>query len=197
MLVALLTVFLLSGCNESKLTPLPDDGVILAFGDSLTVGIGSSKAHSYPSVLASLTGLQVINSGVSGETTIQGLQRLPQVLEKTDTDLLILMEGGNDILRNKNLLETKANLTAMIKLARSQNIPVVLIGIPEKKLFSNSAPFYDALADEFELVFDRKLVSTLLHTRAYKSDAIHLNKKGYRKMAESIFELLKDNGALP
>ena len=117
-------------------------------------------------------------------------------MEKTNPDLLILIEGGNDILRNKNPNETKANLAAMIKLAKRQGIAVVMLGIPEKKLFSNSAPFYDELAEEFELVFDNDLIAGLLRTASYKSDAIHFNDQGYRKMAEGIHDLLKDNGAL-
>jgi len=197
LITALLAAILLLGCSESKLTPIPKEGTILAFGDSLTVGVGSSDANSYPFVLSDLTGLQVINSGVSGETTDRGLQRLPRVLNETSPDLLILIEGGNDILRNRNLTETKANLAAMITLADSRGVPVVLLGVPEKKLFSDSAPFYDVLAEEFQLVFEPELIADLLRTPAYKSDAVHLNDKGYRKLAESIHDLLKENGALP
>ena len=196
LLTTLLTLLLLSACGEEKLTPLPHDGVILAFGDSLTVGVGTSAANSYPAVLARLTNLQVINRGISGETTAVGLQRLEQILNETNPDLLILIEGGNDILRNKNSAQTKANLAAMIKIAKNQNIPVVLLGIPEKKLFSNSAPFYEELAEEFDLVFDHDLMADLLRTPSYKSDPIHLNDQGYRKMAEGIRDLLKESRAL-
>jgi len=196
LLTTLLTLLLLSACGEAKLTPIPQDGVILAFGDSLTVGVGTSAANSYPAVLAQLTGIPVINRGISGETTAGGRQRLAAVLSETNPDLLILIEGGNDILRNNKSAQTKANLAAMITLAKNQNIPVVLLGIPEKKLFSNSAPFYTELADEFELVFDHDLMADLLRTLSYKSDPIHLNSQGYRKMAEGIRDLLKENGAL-
>jgi len=196
LLISLLAVLLLSACDEAKLTPLPHDGVILAFGDSLTVGVGTSASNSYPAVLTQLTGLQVINRGISGETTAGGLQRLASVLSETNPDLLILIEGGNDILRNKKSAQTKANLAAMIKLTQNQNIAVVLLGIPEKKLFSNSAPFYEELAEEFELVFDPDLMTGLLRTPSYKSDPIHLNDQGYKKMAEGIRDLLSENGAL-
>ncbi len=76
------------------------------------------------------------------------------------------------------------------------NEQVVLIGVPQKKLFSDSAPLYEELADDFQLVFDDSLLGGLLRSRALKSDYIHLNEKGYRKMAESIYKLLKENGAM-
>ena len=191
-----LLLLVLSGCSPSKLELIPKNGTILAFGDSLTVGIGAAKANSYPSVLAELTGLTVINSGVSGETTDNGLKRLRDVLDNTNPDLLVLLEGGNDILRNRNLSETKANLAAMIELAQSQGIPVVLIGVPQKALFSNSAPLYGELADKYQLVFDDSLIAKLQRSPSLKSDHIHFNDEGYRKMASDIVELLKDNGAL-
>ncbi len=147
-------------------------------------------------MLSQLTGLEVINSGVSGETTDAGLLRFEQELERVQPGLVILMEGGNDILQNRNLEVTKSNLAAMISLARDRNIPVILIGIPEKRLFSNAAPLYEELAKENGVVFDGTLVAGLLRTAAYKSDPIHLNEQGYRALAEALYDLLQDKGVL-
>jgi lysophospholipase L1-like esterase len=190
-------LFFLQACSDSNiLTPVPQDGVILAFGDSLTVGVGTSDVYSYPAVLAELSGRKVIGAGVSGEETTQGLTRLPKVIDDVNPDLLILLEGGNDILRNKNLQNTKQNLAAMIELAQSRSLQVVLIGVPEKKIFSNVAPLYEELAEQYNLVFADNLLSDLLRDNEYKSDAVHLNQHGYRLMAESIHKLLVKHGAL-
>lgn len=186
----------IAGCGEKRLPAVPEQGIILAFGDSLTAGVGVNKPQSYPSVLGELSRRQVVNAGVSGETTAAGLARLAGVLAETRPDLLVLLEGGNDILRNQNPAATKQNLAAMIKLAQNQGVPVVLIGVPEKRLFSDSAGFYRELAEEYELVFDGELLAGLLRKPAYKSDAVHLNEAGYRVMAEAIHQLLIDNGAL-
>jgi acyl-CoA thioesterase-1 len=195
--VAIIFVALaLFGCSSPELDLIPADGTILAFGDSLTVGVGVAKKNSYPVVLEELTGLKVISSGVSGETTDQGLIRLRLELDEIHPDLLILIEGGNDILRNKNKNETKANLAAMIELAQEKGIQVVLIGVPEKKLFSSSAPFYQELSDRYNLVFDDDLISDLERSPSDKSDYIHFNKKGYNKMAVGVYEVLEENGAL-
>jgi len=187
----------LQGCEQSRLAPVPDDGVILAFGDSLTLGVGTLPANSYPGVLAELSGRRVVNAGISGEVTAEGVARLARTLEETDPDLIVLLEGGNDILRNESPAKIKRNLAAMIEIAESRGVEVVLIGVPERNLFSNSAPFYSELAEEHELVFQDELIARLLRTARYKSDAVHFNERGYRVMAEDIFELLTHNGALP
>jgi lysophospholipase L1-like esterase len=186
----------LQGCDQPKLTPLPARGTILAFGDSLTVGVGTDKAKSYPSVLAQLSSLRVVNAGVSGEVTAEGLARLAETIDRTSPDLLILLEGGNDILRNQDLKVTKTNLAEMIELAQNRGVEVVLIGVPTKTLFSDTASFYADLADDYQLVFEDSLIASLLRKTAYKSDAIHFNQQGYRLMAEGIHELLVENGAL-
>jgi lysophospholipase L1-like esterase len=111
--------------------------------------------------------------------------------------LLVLTEGGNDILRNISSRVIKENLRAMIEHANSRGIPVVLIGVPQKNLFSSVAPLYRELAEEYALVFDDALLSDLLRTPRYKSDMVHFNEHGYRAMAEAIYALLQDNGAIP
>lgn len=192
----LLVLAALAGCGSPQLESLPADGRILAFGDSLTRGVGTSEKNSYPAVLSELSGLEVINAGVSGETTAGGRARLERVLDERRPDLLILLQGGNDILQNQSPVATKTNLEAMIALARSRGVDVVLLGVPEKKLFSSAAPLYEELAAEYGLVFDGTLVASLLRTPSYKSDPVHLNAMGYREMAESIYALLVDSGAL-
>lgn len=195
--IAGLAVFLLlTGCSSPELELLQADSKILAFGDSLTFGTGANRGSSYPAVLSGLTGLEVINAGVPGETTNAGLTRLERALGEVQPDLLILIEGGNDILQNLNLAETKSNLAAMIESAKSRDIAVILLGVPEKKLFSNAAPLYEELATEHQLVFDGALIAGLLRSPSLKSDPVHLNEQGYKEMAESIHELLIDSGAI-
>ena len=189
-------VLFITGCADPQLSEVPAGGTILAFGDSLTEGVGARSQESYPTVLAELSGRKVINAGVSGETTTQGVKRLPGLLEQHNPDLLILIEGGNDILRNQPNKNIKANLAEMIEVTRAQGVQIVFLGVPEKNLFSSSAPFYEELASEYELVFDGNLIGSLLRTTSYKSDPIHFNAKGYRAMAEAIHELLIENGAL-
>jgi len=189
-------IFFLISCNEPKLPPLSQEATIIAFGDSLTFGIGSKNGNTYPKYLTDSSGYKVINSGISGETTSQGLKRFQAILDKHSPELVILLEGGNDILRNQAANKIKQNLAEMIEIALQDHIAVILIGVPEKKLFSDSASFYSELADQYNLVFSDNLLSDLLKTSKYKSDPIHLNSAGYEKLAEGIYQLMLDNGAL-
>lgn len=195
-LYASLVLIIVSCGSDNLLAPLSADDVVVAFGDSLTDGVGASKGQSYPEVLAGLTGLKVVNEGVSGETTVEGLQRIPSVLQQHQPKLVILMEGGNDILRNMSKARAKQNLAQMIQKIRQSGAQVVMLGIPDKNLFSDSADFYDELASEFELVYDGEIMSDLLKTRSYKSDSIHLNNTGYRQLAVHIKSMLEEQGAL-
>ena len=134
-------LFLLAACGAKPLPPLSYSDTILAFGDSLTQGYGATPETSYPAVLAKLTNRKVINAGISGETTSEGLIRFDAVLDKHKPALVILMEGGNDILQNQDLSVTKSNLAAMLTSATARQIPVILIGVPEK-IYSLTRPTF-------------------------------------------------------
>ena len=84
----------------------------------------------------------------------------------------------------------------MIQMIRLSGAQVVLLGIPEKNLFSDSADFYQQLADEHNVAFEGDMMSDLLKTRSYKSDSIHLNNQGYRELANRIYGFLQEQGAL-
>jgi len=182
---------LLSACDSGpKLKPFDASSVILAFGDSLTHGNGAPAGQSYPDVLAALLGREVIKAGVPGETTAGGLKRLPQVLDAHRPTLVILCEGGNDFLRRQDGAQTAANLRAMIELIRSRGIELVLVGVP-KLGFGLSVPeFYPQLAEEYGLPYEGEILVDLLGDNGMKSDAIHPNPTGYRRMAEAVRDVI-------
>ena len=191
---ALLT--LVVGCDSAgSLEELQTGDTILAFGDSLTFGKGTSRTAAYPAVLEQLSGYQVVNAGVSGETTAEGVVRLPSLLLEHEPALVVLFEGGNDVLQNLNKTETKANLSQMITEIQTFGAQVVLVAVPEKSLFSSAAPWYKELADENGLLLQDNIVSKLIKKPAMKSDSVHFNAAGYRALAEAIHEMLEDNGA--
>ncbi|MGB5444185.1 MAG: GDSL-type esterase/lipase family protein, partial [Psychromonas sp.] len=122
----LLVLVFLSACSDpaQKLTPLIQTRSILAFGDSLTFGYGATTEQSYPAQLSSLINVPVINAGISGELSEQGLKRLESLLELHNPQLLLLCHGGNDILKKRDLNVMADNLKEMIKLAQHREIPV-------------------------------------------------------------------------
>lgn len=186
-------------CNKSEpsLSKLPDDAVILAFGDSLTYGTGAAAEHDYPHILAQLTGREVINAGVPGEISSEGLQRLPGLLDEHEPNLLILIHGGNDILRKIPVDQTRANLKAMITEAKQRNIPIVMIGVPQFGLiFLHSAEIYTEIAESEKIPSDLEILPEIIATNELKADSVHPNDQGYQRLAESIAALLQKQGAL-
>ncbi len=196
--LCLLLLLCLTACSDStpQINPLSDDAVILAFGDSLTHGTGASKGESYPAILENSINRKVINAGVPGELTIQGLKRLPELLDKHQPKLLILCHGGNDILHRENLAEAEANIRQMIALATNKNIPVILLGVPKPGIFLSSAKLYSSIAENTDVLFIQNLLPEILSDASMKSDTVHPNEKGYRVMALALADTLRDSGAL-
>jgi lysophospholipase L1-like esterase len=191
-------VLLCIGCGRDvpTLPRLGPDEVVLAFGDSLTFGTGADDEQSYPAVLAGLIGRKVVRDGVPGETTAQGLQRLEGSLEAHRPRLLLLCLGGNDLLRRVDSAQTESNLRAMVRLARDRDVEVVLIGVPEAALFGGTAPLYRRVADELRIPLEEDALTDVLHDNALKSDGIHPNAEGYRRIAQALAALLRDAGAI-
>jgi acyl-CoA thioesterase-1 len=189
---------LLAGCTQgAKLQPLAGDGVMLAFGDSLTYGTGAAENESYPAVLEQLTGHKVLSYGIPGETSAEGLARLPGVLEREKPALLILCHGANDLLRRMDQGQAAENLRRMIRLARDRGVAVVLIAVPDFNLSLSPPKFYAEVAAEFNIPFEAKSLPRILGNGSLKADYVHPNATGYRQLAESLASSLKKSGAIP
>jgi len=194
----LVLAVLAAACGEppAKLPRLPADAIVLAFGDSLTFGTGAAEQESYPAQLEGLIGRRVVRAGVPGEVTAQALARLPATLDEHAPRLLLLCIGGNDFLRRLGNQQAEQNLQAMVKLAKSRGVDVVLIGTPEPG-FSVSPPgFYARVAKEFRLPYEENVISEVLKDSSLKSDQIHPNAKGYRVIAERLAAQLRKSGAI-
>lgn len=190
-------LLLLTGCSQgAKLPRLADDGVVLAFGDSITAGTGAGAGESYPEILGGLIGRRVVNAGAPGEVTAEGAVRLPELLESVRPSLLILCHGGNDLLRHMDQRQAAENLRGMIRMARERGIAVVLVAVPSPDLSLKPPAFYGELAAESGLPIESKALGKILGKGSLKSDYIHPNAAGYRKLAEALAALLKKSGAI-
>lgn len=188
----------LPGCSdEPRLKPLAQNAVILAFGDSLTYGTGVAKNQNYPSALQASIGREIVNAGIPGEISKDGLARLPGLLDQHRPALLILIHGGNDLLRRQSYRRASDNLKAMIQHARDRNIDVVMVGVPKPGLLLSPAEFYEEVASQTNTPIDLDAIADILQYPANKSDAVHPNATGYRMLAERVETLLRDEGALP
>jgi len=195
--LAVCVAFLLAACDRAPTLPkLSPHDVIVAFGDSLTHGTGASSDTAYPAVLATLTGRTVINAGVPGDTTMSGLQRLSGVLAEHKPRLVLLCLGGNDMLRKHPEAATENNLRLLVRTIRASGAEVVLIGVPEPRLFGGAPDFYARVAEEMQLPLEDEVFNEVLKDNRLKSDPIHANAAGYRVVAERLDEFLREAGAL-
>ncbi|HUP29993.1 MAG TPA: GDSL-type esterase/lipase family protein [Usitatibacter sp.] len=187
----------LVGCSGGpKLAKLPDDALVLAFGDSLTFGTGAARNESYPALLEARIHRKVVNAGVPGETSADGLARLPEAIEEAKPALLLLCHGGNDFLRRLDDARTEENLRAMIRVARDKGIPVVLLATPKPTLPPSVPAFYRALAVEQAIPFEDAVLREVLFDNRLKSDLVHPNGQGYAQIANAVEKVLRRSGAL-
>ncbi len=197
LIIALGIILLLLIFKEKENThvTLTKNDTILAMGDSLTYGFTANPNESYPSRLSLLSGLKVINAGVNGETSAEGLKRLPKLLEDPSVKLMILCFGGNDILQRRSMGTLKQNLKTMTEMAKKRNIDVLLIAVPNVSLFGLSPlDLYEEVAEEEDIALLSGMLADILSQPSLKNDQIHPNAAGYGKMAERICETLKAYG---
>lgn len=195
----ILCIFLVSACDSEQpvLQPLTTDATVLAFGDSLTYGTGANhETESYPAKLATLTGLKVVNAGIPGEVSGEGLARIDQLLEQYQPDLVILCHGGNDLLRKLDKAALRSNLDQIIAKIQSSGAQLVLLAVPAPGIFLKADPVYEALATQHNLVWSADIITDVESKTALKSDPIHPNKQGYAIIAQQLQNLLSKAGAL-
>jgi len=196
-LVISITVYIKESRDNYDYIQLKDDSVILTFGDSLTYGFGVSGEFSYPSQLQNKTGLKVINAGVNGEVSSEGLQRLPSYLEQKP-DFVILCHGANDLLQHLSSSELKSNLLKMIELIKQSGAQVMLVGVPDFSLLGfDTDEVYVEVADETGILLENDILTHIELRRTLKSDYVHPNEKGYELMADAFLDIMKNYKIIP
>lgn len=194
-------VVLLAGFKKAvKLVAIQPGQTVLAFGDSVTFGIGASRGEDWPSLLAQKTGWNVVNAGVSGDTAQNGKNRIQALINVHRPALVIIEIGGNDFLRRQPSNAVKENIRLMIKAARQSGAQVALVAVPELSLLGlvagkpSDSPIYEELADEERVSLVPKVFSQTLARPELCADRIHPNALGYRFMAEGIHVRLQALG---
>ena len=195
---ALLAAALTACSKTAPHAALPEGSTILALGDSLTAGYGADAAAAYPAVLAGLTGWQIINGGVSGNTSAQALARLPALMRR-QPQLVLVSIGGNDFLRKVPEADTRSNIRQIVQQIKAAGVPAVLVAVPyftTGALFGRLSehPMYEELAAELNVPLLKGAWAEVLGDKKLKSDQIHANAQGYRVFAENMWAFLKQQG---
>ena len=183
---------------------------ILAFGDSLLTGYGLDRGEdaSYPARLESALrargiNARIVNAGVSGDTTADGLQRLDFTLksQKQAPDLVIISLGGNDMLRALPPRQTRENLDAMLERLRARGIPVLLLGmLAAPNLGKDYARAFDPIYPNLAKKYDAALVPFFLqplmgHPDLVQQDKVHPTEAGIEEMVAQTIDTVA--AALP
>lgn len=175
---------------------------IVAFGDSLTAGLGLKASESYPSILqrkldADGYKYEVVNAGVSGDTSAAGVRRIDWSLEGGNVRFVILELGANDFLRGQPVAETKKNLTQIIERAKSRGAKVLLAGMYTT---TNAGGRYQREIHEAFQSLAREqgvaLIPFFLEGVAgveslNQEDGSHPNAEGTKLVADTVYKYLK------
>lgn len=175
---------------------------IIAFGDSLTAGFGLAEKESYPYLLqeklkADGYDFEVVNAGVSGDTTLGGLERSDWVLEQENAKILILELGANDLLRGIPVAKVKENLDKIIRKAKEKNIKVLLCGMLAPPTMGaqyqrDFTVIFPDLASEHKIQFLPFLLDNVaLNKDLNQADGIHPNVEGEKIMTDNVYKALK------
>jgi acyl-CoA thioesterase-1 len=184
--------------EKSKGNDLPR---IVAFGDSLTAGLGVPPDDAYPGQLARWLreqGLayEVINAGVSGETSAGGLRRVEWIL-KSQPRLVILELGANDGLRGQPLKKTYDNLKGIIEGLQAEGVIVVLAGMRLPLNYGDDyteefSDLYERLATEYDVPFiPFFLEGVATHRHLNQGDGLHPNAEGYSIVVQNVWRTLQ------
>ena len=181
----------LCGCVDFGIRNLNSSGKnIICFGNSLTLGYGADKASSYPEVLSHLSSFNVINAGLSGDTTQGGLQRLQNDVLEREPLLVIVEFGGNDLLLKIPLQDTVGNLKQIIEKIQDKGAMVAVVDISSSVFFEEYRDAFRNLCRDKGAIFIARAMEGIITDPALKSDYLHPNSHGYRIMAHRIYRAI-------
>jgi acyl-CoA thioesterase-1 len=188
------------GKRPAGVAPLNEGASVLALGDSLTAGYGASSDDAWPARLAKITGWQLANEGLNGDTSAGALQRLDALLAANRYDAILVGIGGNDMLRGIAPQTTIDNLAAIVRQARAHTPYVAVIATPRPELFGaavgslSDAPFYESVAKAEQALLIPGVYASVLSDASLRSDRIHANAQGYGVVAQQLADSLKAAG---
>ena len=174
---------------------------IVAFGDSLTIGLGLLEQEAYPALLQNKIDeagyqFEVVNAGVSGDTSAGGLRRLDWALEG-NVKVLIVAFGGNDGLRGLPVPQMKENLSQIIDRARERSIVVILAGMEAPPNFGQEyatgfrQAFRDVALNKRVLFIPFLLNNVAGKPELNQADGIHPNQQGTQIVADTVWSVLE------
>lgn len=177
--------------NDPVITNYPayDRTGVILFGDSLATGTGSTEGNDLASLLSDKLGEPVLNFGVPGDTSQEGLNRVDEVISKNPRVVLVLL-GGNDFLRRFSKDQTFSNIDTIVKKLHESGSIVVLLGVKSGILTDSHEEEFEDIAKNRGALYVRNILDGIFNEPKYMSDSIHPNDAGYKKIVEKIHPVL-------
>ncbi len=189
--IAVLGIAWMTATRSTPITYPTAGTSIIAFGDSLVYGLGTTEGNDFVSLLSTRIGVSIMNLGVSGNTAADGLSRIDDVLSE-DPRVVIVLLGGNDTLRRVPVEQTFADLAAIIERVQSVGAGVILVGVPGGWYGGRYDKEYATLARTYRAAYVPNILKGLIGRQEYMADTIHPNDAGHRIMADRIEPALRD-----
>ena len=176
--------------NENTITNYPSSGTdIIAFGDSLVEGLGSTSGNDFVSLLSRKIGEPIVNLGNAGDTTADGLARISQ-LDEYNPKVVLLLLGGNDHLKKIPVADTFKNLATLIENIHERGAVVLLLGVRGGLFNDKFDTEFEILQENYNTAFVPDVLGGLFGNDKYMSDTIHPNDIGYGMIADRIYPVL-------
>jgi len=188
--------------STAHLTPRTDAFRIVFLGDSLSAGLGLAADEAFPAIVEHTLrdegyDVDVLNAGVSGDTSAGGLSRLDWTL-RGQPDLVVIELGGNDALRGQPVANIEANLRAIVERVRKTGAEVLLLGMDIPTNYGRDyaggfAALYPRIAEDLDVPLVPEFVREVgSHRGLMQLDGLHPSARGHRRLAESLVPYLKE-----
>ena len=177
--------------KPSKITNYPSVGdTVVMFGDSLIEGVGASKGYTLPELLSEKINTPIINMGIKGQTSKEGLARINSIID-LDPKVVMILFGGNDYLHDVKPHTTFKNIDDMVAILQEFGAVVVLLGIQGGILTDPYEEEFKKIAHNRGALYVPSVLDGIIGEESLMSDEVHPNDIGYALIADKIYPVLK------
>lgn len=186
-----LFLFCLGACAKEEITNYPPKaGPIVAFGDSITYGYEVSAEEAYPALLEKMWHREVINLGVSGDTSLNAHARKEE-LKDLQPSFVLIEFGGNDFLKKVPQEQTQKALEDIVDYIQNLGAVAVLVDTGGHGPMNTYTKINKTIAKQKNALYVEGIMNGIFTDRSLKADAIHPNQKGHQIIADRIDKVLK------
>jgi len=193
LVIALLSscIIAFTGCARKEIKNIGSRGKnIICFGDSITFGYGVNPGEDYPSALAKMINIPIVNAGVDSDTSTEALERLKSDVLDREPLLVIIEFCGNDFMRKIPKETTINNIKKMVELVQVKGAMVAIVDISAGLFLIDYRAAFHNLARETNSIFVPSVLSGIITNPSMKSDFLHPNATGYKIVAQRVYRAI-------